>query len=341
VEEVAVMKGRVFRGTHTINKTAMKMKFSYCLLITLIFVCYGYAQRVPNESEGIDYIVTFGKDAPSSTGDDDHVQIFFFTIPLSYDQPFYIRVFDPETGGEHDEAKGGYNTKSKFTVYGGKGNFSNEDARKPNPEGNYNSGNIVVSKIFGAEPTYDSKWYTFGPFNPAEGEVSEVVRGRVFKIITQGLTGDDGNAYRFFLSVNAAKNIPVEGANAFTFEYTFRLPLSKSTAHLYPFIDKSILSITQFNFDFDKNGQILLYSLVKNRHESNTSGDNTWVSAKHEITDAEKNTTIDLQIFKADATINTMSMYVTNQYNKTVAFFSVPIGGPPKFKYDPSFEFKK
>lgn len=323
------------------TKRAMMARIVICFLLIFAAVSASYSQRVPNESEGIDYLVTFGKDAQSSTGDDDHVQVFFFTIPLTYDQPFYIRIFDPETGGEHDEAKGAYNTKSKFTIYGGKGNFSNEDARKTNPGGAYNSGTIVASKVFGAEPAYNSKWYTFGPFNPAEGEVSDEVRGRVFKIITEGLTGDDGNAYRFFLSVNAAKNIPVEGANAFTFEYTFRLPLSKSTAHLYPFIDRSVVSITQFNFDFDKNGQILLYSLVKNRHESSTSGDNAWVSAKHEITDAEKNTTLDLQIFKADASLNTMSVYVTNQYNKAVAFFSVPIGGPPKFKYDPSIEFKK
>ena len=311
------------------------------LLIFILLTQIAIAQRVPNESEVIDYLITFGKDAPSSKGDDDHVQIFFFTIPMNFDQPFYIRVFDPDTGGEHDEALGSYNTKNRFSICGGLGNFTNEDARKTNPTGNYKSGNIVASKIFGNEVTYDSKWYSFGPFNPVEGEISSEVKGKVFKVVIEGLTGDDGNAYRLFLSTSATKNTPVEGANAFTYEYTFRLPLSKTTAHLYPFIDRSVVSITQYNFDFDENGQILIYSLAKNRHESGVSGDNSWASTKHEITDAEKNTTIDIQVFKADATNNTMSVYVVNQFEKAVAFFSVPIGGPPKFKYNAAIEFKK
>lgn len=299
------------------------------------------AQRVPNEAEVIDYLITFGKDAPKSKGDDDYTQVFFFTMPKSFEQPFYIRVFDPETGGEHDELLTSVNSKTKFSIYGGKGSFTEEDARKTNPSGNFNKGNIMASKIFSSELTYDSKWYTFGPFNPSEGEYSEEVKGSVFKVIIEGLAGDDGNAYRLFLSVDPSKNIPVEGANAFTYEYTFRLPLNKSVSHLYPFIDRSVISITQNNFDFDTNGQILLYSLSKNRHETSGSGDNAWVSKTHEITEEEKNTTLDLQIFKADASLNTMSVYATNQYGKAVAFFSVPIGGPPKFKYSPAIEYKK
>jgi hypothetical protein len=59
------------------------------------------------------------------------------------------------------------------------------------------------------------------------------------------------------------------------------------------------------------------------------------------VEDAEKNTTIDLQIVKSDDSPNTMSVYVLNQYQKAIAFFSAPIGGPPKFKYDPSVTFKK
>jgi hypothetical protein len=318
-----------------------EMKKIISVLITCLALGSCYAQRVPNESEVIDYLSTFGKDAPPTTGDDDHVQTFFVVIPASYDQPFFIRVFDPDTGGEHDELVGTYNTKCRFSVYGGLGTFSTEDARKTDPVGNYKAGNILASKIFGSETTYDAKWYTFGPFNPSEGEVIDALKGRIFKIIIEGLNGDDGNAYRFFLSVNASKNLPIEGGNAFTYEYTFRLPLAKGVSHLYPFIDKSVISITQHNYDFDNNGQILVYSVAKNRHVSKASNNSEWVYGVHEITEMEKNTTIDIQFIKLDASINTVSVYVTNQYNQAIAFFSVPIGGPPKFKYDPSVEFKK
>lgn len=310
-------------------------------IVFLLSIMYAQAQRVPNESENLDYLMTFGKDAPTSTGDDDHTLVFFFLIPQASQQPFYIRVYDPETAGAHDEVAGIFNSKTKFSIYGGTGCFTEEDARTTNPTGKYKSGSMMASKIFGQEPAFDNKWYTFGPFNPAEGEFAQALKGQVFKVIVEGISGDDGNAYRFFLSMDATKNIPVDGANAFTYEYTFKLPLSNGVSHLYPFLDRSVISVTQFNFDFDNNGQILLYSIAKNRHQTKTSGDNTWNFSKHLIVDEEKNTTIDLQIFKKDASANTVSMYVVNQYQKAVAFFSVPIGGPPKFKYDPTVILKK
>ena len=52
------------------------------ILVSSFFCCLG--QRVPNESENIDYLVTFGKDAPPNTGDDDHVQIIFFVVPYTH-----------------------------------------------------------------------------------------------------------------------------------------------------------------------------------------------------------------------------------------------------------------
>lgn len=322
------------------KKNIMRMKILATALV-MFSLLQASAQRIPNEAEHIDYLITFGKDAPGTTGDDDHVLVFFFLIPQASQTPFYIRVYDPDVAGAHDEASGAFNTKTKFSLYSGNGCFSEEDARTINPTGNFKSGSLMGAKIFGQETAYDNKWYTFGPFNPAEGEFVPELKGQVFKIVVEGITGNDGNAYRFFLSMDAARNIPVDGANAFTYEYTFKLPQSKGASHLYPFLDKSVTAITQYNFDFDNNGQILLYSVAKNRHATATSGDNAWKSSKHTIVDEEKNTTIDLQVFKGDATANTMSMYVVNQYNKAVAFFSVPIGGPPKFKYDPTVVLKK
>lgn len=316
------------------------MKISGVIFTFLILSGSIFAQRIPNEVENIDYLITYGKDAPSSTGDDDHVQTFFFIIPENFDSPFYVRVYDPEAAGSHDEPAGSYNTKTRFSIYGGAGTIT-EDSRNVNPVGNYKGGNIMATKVFGNELTYDSKWYAFGPFNPSEGEYSPDLKGKILKIITEGVTGDDGNAYRYFLSINSSKNIPIDGANAFTYEYTFKLPMNKGISHLYPFIDRSVVSLTQHNFDFDSNGEIFLYSVAKNRHEAKGSGDNQWLVSKHMVEDSEKNTTIDLQIVKSDGSPNAMSVYVLNQYRKAIAFFSAPIGGPPKFKYDPSITFKK
>lgn len=308
----------------------------YLLILTLLW-CFSQetlAQAVPSEFENIEFLVTFGKEGSSAWGDDDYVQTFFFVIPKTFTEPVYIRVYDPETGGKHDEANGSFDSKTKFSIYAGHGAHSHPDARKINPTGNYKSGQLVSSKTFGNEGKYDQQWYTFGPLNPLEGEESDEVGGYIFKIIAEGISGNDGNLYKYFLSVNPNENKVVEGSNAFTYEYSFRLPESqKVITHLYPFLDDKVVSFTQYNFDFDKEGDVLIYSIAKNRHKGMASGNLDWAKSIHMITEEEKNTTIDIQIVKYKNSRNDMVLYLNNQYDEAIAFFSTPIGGPPKFKY--------
>ncbi|MFN8887618.1 MAG: hypothetical protein ACK5WF_09175 [Cyclobacteriaceae bacterium] len=303
-------------------------------LIFLLVPMMANAQRVPNEIENLDYLITYGAQAPLSLGDDDHVQILFFSIPRSYKNPIYIRIYDPETGGTHDELHGGANTKTRFSIYGGKEAFSNKDAQKVNPSGRFDSGNLLASKVFGSDAKTDANWYSFGPFNPLQGEESNEMDGYVFKVIIEGLQGDDGNQYRCFLSELANSNRAIEGANAFAYEYTFKLPKAKGISHIYPFIDQSVVSITQNNFDFDSEGNLMIYSVAKNRHLGLVSGDDVWAKSKHVMADAEKNTTLDIQIQKSKEGENAMSLFITNQYDEAIPFFAIPIGGPPKYKYD-------
>ena len=93
---------------------------SACLITLLTLVGLSLmAQPAPAEDENIPYLVTFGADAEKSWGDDDYCQTFFFKVPPSYLDPIYIRVYDPDTGGELDEMKGDFNTGIRFSVYGG------------------------------------------------------------------------------------------------------------------------------------------------------------------------------------------------------------------------------
>jgi hypothetical protein len=306
--------------------------FIVTLLVTAWFC--SHAQRVPNESENIDYLVTFGQEAPPDTGDDDHVQIIFFVIPHSYKQPVYLRIFDPDIGNKHDEFVGAPNTFTRFSVYGGKGAFSSKEAREIKLNSNYKTGNLLATQVFGNDAKFDSEWYTMGPFNPLEGEEIASFNGYVVKIVVEGLKGNDGNHYRFFLSEETGRNKTIEGANAFAYNYTFKLHKAQTLAHIYPFIEKSVVSITQYNFDFDNDGEILIYTVAKNRIRAKGSGDNAWAYSVHPITESEKNLTMDIQIQKISSQENTMTVYITNQYNEAVPFFALPIGGPPKYKYN-------
>ena len=306
----------------------------FTLLFVVLSTIIVAGQPIPDEGENIDYLVTFGKKGLTSWGDDDFLQIFFLTIPTARKEPFYIRVYDADTGGELDEKKTVFDTRTKYSVYGGIGAFSHDEVKKISPPGNTKTGNLLISRTVAVDNTLDKKWMSLGPFSPADGEYIKELNGYVFKILAEGMAGDDGNLYKYFISGSSIDNKPVEGANAFTYKYTFRLSAQSNTiAHLYPFVDNSVTSITVYNFDFDNEGEIMLYSLSKINQKVAISGDNVWANSKHTINDKEKNSTIDVQILKKKFPNNDLSIYITNQYNKPVPFFAIPIGGPPKFKY--------
>lgn len=293
------------------------------------------AQPAPALDENIPFLVTFGANSSTSWGDDDFCQIFFCLIPEKETRPVYIRVFDPDTGNEHDEAKGSFDSEVRFSVYGGKGCWSEEDARDIDPIGNYKSGRMLASKTFGNDPAYDNTWYTFGPFNPMDGEYVPQFKGRVLKIIAEGFSGDDGNLYSYFLSTDAKGNLQVEGGNLFTYEYTFRLHNNnKQISQIYPFIDDKTISVEISNFDWDDDGLIRLVSVAKNGTFGKVSGENNWSKSEFPIVKQENNTTLELQFIKKQTSLvrnNNVAIVVKNQYGETLPFYVIPIGGIPVY----------
>lgn len=322
------------------------MRYLYCLIIILFVSASSqvYSQPVPAGDENIPYLVTFGPGAPTSWGDDDFSQAFFFLIPKDYRGPVYIRIYDPDVGGDIDEINGIWDTKTKFSVYGGRGAWSDPDAQEVDPRGNYRSGNLLAERVFGLEPQWDRKWFTFGPFNPTDGEFSEQFDGYIFKIIAEGVEGDDGNLYRYFLSTSPSQNIAIEGSNAFAYEYTFRMHDNPfEVSHIYPYLDDRVISIQISLFDWDDDGTVRIISPEKIRGPMKVSGDDVWtyLSADNQgdkiiLEPNERNTSIDIQFHKRkDIPVrnNNVVVNVRNQYGELLPFFVIPIGGVPKYKY--------
>jgi len=305
-----------------------------CCLLS-IFEFQVWSQPAPAEEENIPHLVTFGAQADKSWGDDDFCQIFFLRIPTTQTDPIYIRVFDPDTGGELDEGKGDFNTKVRFSVYGGSGCYSHEDAQAVDPVGNYKSGNLLASRSFGVSNRYDNGWYTFGPFNPLEGEYIEKFDGQVFKIIAQGESGDDGNLYTYFLSTDSKENQEVEGGNIFTYEYTFRLSNNQNNvSQIYPYIDDRTISVKISNFDWDNDGFIRIVSVAKNGELCQVSNEDEWVHREFKVVEEERNTSMEIQFIKnrtQQIKNNNVVLTVQNQYGDMMPFFVIPIGGIPVY----------
>lgn len=314
------------------------MKKFFFLLILSFSVFQIFAQSVPAPEENIPYLITFGPKAVTSWGDDDFSQTFFFIIPKKFNKPIYIRVYDPDTGGSLDELNGSFDTQMMYSVYGGRGCYTNKDAQGTEPRGNYKSGNLLASKVFGVNPQYDKKWYTFGPFNPTEGEYYEKYGGYIFKVICDGLSGDDGNMYRYFLSTSPKENKPVEGANAFSFEYTFRMwDDPKQVSHIYPYVDERAVTMEISNFDWDDDGFIRIVSVARKGQMCHTSGQDNWASTKIKVLAEEKNTSLDLQLIKRFNPVvknNNVVVNIKNQFGEYMPFYVSPIGGIPKYRYN-------
>ncbi|NMC42163.1 MAG: hypothetical protein GYA43_13495 [Bacteroidales bacterium] len=314
----------------------------YTCLTPVLFLISGreiiYSQAVPGQDENIQFLVTFGKQGETSWGDDDFSQTWFFAIPKDYKGRFYIRVFDPDSGGENDEQKGEWDSRTLFSVYGGKGVDPevNDDSRGIQPTGQYKSGTLLASRTFGNERQYDNKYYSFGPFNPAEGDYSEKW-GYIFKVIADGVSGDDGNLYRYFLSREPNADISIEGANAFTYEYTFRMwNNTKSISHIYPFIDEGVIYVKQKNFDWDDDGTILVVSRVRKGITVPISSEDNWIESRIRVEPAEINSSLDFQFHKKQEFLvrnNNVVISLENQRGDNLKFFSAPIGGVPV--YDP------
>lgn len=296
----------------------------------------GYSQPVPGKDENIPFLVTFGKQGETSWGDDDFYQVFFFTIPKDFTQQFYIRIFDPDCGGEHDEIQGDFNTRTLFSVYGGKGvdPERNEDSRGLYNGLNYKGGNLLASRVFGGEARYDNKWFTFGPFNPTAGDFNPNW-GFIFKIVCEGVNGDDGNLYRYFLSRDPENNLPIEGANAFTYEYTFRMWNDfNSEAHIYPYIDTGVIFVQQRNFDWDNDGTILVASRYKQGIQVPISNENDWKDSKIPIEPQEIGASLDFQFHKRKGELvknNNVVIITENQRGEALPFVASPIGGVPVY----------
>ncbi len=296
-----------------------------------------FAQPVPAGDENIPHLMTFGPEAETSWGDDDFSQTFFLLIPKDFNKPVFIRVYDPDVGGDIDELNGIFDTKMQYSIYGGKECYTHDDAQETQPKGHYKSGTLLATKTFGEDQRYDKKWYTFGPFNPTEGEFVSKFDGHIFKVICDGISGDDGNLYRYFLSTEYNENRPVEGANAFAYEYSFRMHNNvNEVSHIYPFVDDRTISVKLSNFDWDNDGFIRIVSVARNNQMINVSNEDYWVEDEFKIYEEEKNTSLDIQFIKRKnppVRNNNVVVNVRNQYGELLPFYVIPIGGVPKYKY--------
>lgn len=140
-------------------------------------------------------------------------QEIYFALPEDLDVPFYIRIFDPDCGGRLDVGVGLWETNTRFSFYGGEGCLTGGS------EPRHSSGELLAEKLFAREKLVDNQWVPIGPFHTERGEtLGEYPGYAFFKIIVSGRTGNDGNQFSVYLSLDADRNLPLSGAAIFQYE---------------------------------------------------------------------------------------------------------------------------
>lgn len=238
-------------------------------LVILFFTANLFSQRqLP--------FVTYGNQAAIGEGDDDFRQIFFFKIPSDEKKNLFLKIFDAECGGANDNSYGAYDTKIRYSFYGGTGVFTSETIRSSNPtDEDVRRGNLIAQVEIGDEPQYDNDWYILSKFNIDAGESSEGYS--YFKLIVEGISGNDANVFELFLSTSEYRNYAPEGSEIFAYSPTIRLPQNIKEAEIRFHVPKNAGRLSARNFDLE-GGAIKFETAFRSDIKLTSSGRGVWAN---------------------------------------------------------------
>jgi hypothetical protein len=87
-------------------------------------------------------------------------------------------------------------------------------------------------------------------------------------------------------------------------------------------------------FDYDDEGIIRIISVAKKGEVTKLEKSENREKSIHKIVDDEINTSLDVQFIKNKVSKNNnITVSITNQVGGSLAFYAMPIGGVPKYKY--------
>jgi hypothetical protein len=289
------------------------------------------------------YLSTFGPGPGSAgQGDDDRVQVIFFEVPVSYAGPLYIRIFDADTGTNIDEqVPPVWDGSIRYTLLGGAGAYTTPNARSahPGPAG-INSGVQLAQTVIGNDPAYDANWNPVFGFQATDGEL--VGSSWVYKLVVEGIAGDDGNWYNVVLSTVDNANTPPSGSRVFAYSWTFPLPSAVAQRPpLYPYVPAGTTNFEQHNWDLDYGGAadadaMTLYTPVQQHYVlgADASGNSTVfpndaASSSYPTVDGERGATWTVSmVFSSPGGGNDLTFWAVGD-GVDLAIFTLPMLSPP------------
>ncbi|MBN1208564.1 MAG: PKD domain-containing protein [Myxococcaceae bacterium] len=192
--------------------------------------------------------VTFGPTASATEGAPAPHQVLLLELPAELASPAFLRLFDADCGGGHDAPTGPFDTRTRFALYGGRAAASAPSLRTRQPTAeDLAAGTLLAELEVGDEPARNDRWTVLARLSPEQGErEGDVVR---FKLVVQGVRGDDGNVFLAELSASEARSEPVPGARLLAYAPSLHLPDAQMLAELRARVPASPLALVLQAFD--------------------------------------------------------------------------------------------
>ena len=179
-------------------------------------------------------------------GDHDFRQVVRISVPEGAGR-LHVRLFDPDTGGGFDEPKGGFDTETRFSLFGdGAAARIFRDERGVVQESV--EGTPLASASFRSDPALDGRWTTLGSTDASAGMAASGGR-REFVLLIEGRAGNDGNVFDVAVSTSADENLPPAGLRLYSYMPTFQVPHDGMLAELGFNVPDSATGLAVENFD--------------------------------------------------------------------------------------------
>ena len=228
------------------------------------------------------FLITYGSKANVSEGDNDFKQIVYVQIPASSTDSLYLRILDAECGGNRDSRYGaGWDTETRFSFYGGVDAVPVKSPKFPLQKYmNLSSGTLLFQETISENALIDDRWHNFAHFTAKDGGLSGEYC--YFRLVIEGISGDDGNTYDISISTNPKRNLPPDGLSVFSYDPTLRLPSSGIIGEIRFNAPAGFKEFTVFNFD-GAGASIAVETAFRSDLTINASGQGEWAGSKVEL----------------------------------------------------------
>lgn len=215
------------------------------LALAVVFPLAGGASLAQDQGTDGPRLVTFGSQALQNEGDHDFRQFIRISVPENGGQ-LHLRVLDPDVGGLFDEAQRGFNTKTRFSLYGADATVR----LYRDSEGIVQeeiAGEALDSIEFGFDEASDGQWVTLFSFDASRGRAAGA--NRHFVLAVEGLSGNDGNVFDVMVSRSDTENLPRDDVRLTSFAPTLQAAEEGQFAELRFVVPPTANSLMVENFD--------------------------------------------------------------------------------------------